>query len=98
MSKELETLRWQTKSLDSYEKEIFKAINTTDSDHLPFKLPREIRWPIGVKDKSDRAMILLRAGYEALKEKYPFKEVLSENAPHPKKDVKTGANELDGWH
>lgn len=87
-----ETVRWNTDSLDDYEQSIISVINKTERCELPFNLPPEVKWPSKPRQKNDRAMLLLRAGYAALQEKYTSKEESIE-----KSEEKSNPAAQEGW-
>ena len=87
----LETIRWNTKCLDEDEMSIIEAINTADKKDLPFDLPAEVKWPSKGRSKNDRAMLLLRAGFESLKLKYQRK---NQAKPEERHDDQL---KQDGW-
>ena len=88
----LETIRWNTKCLDEDEMSIIDAINTANKKDLPFDLPAEVKWPSKGRSKNDRAMLILRAGFESLKLKYQRKSQIKPEEGENNKQLKD-----DGW-
>lgn len=66
----VEACKWNRDKADLYEKKVLDVINIQNREELPFDLPPEIKWPSGEREKSERAMILLRMGYAGFLQKY----------------------------
>jgi hypothetical protein len=81
----------ETEKMDSLELQIIEAIETSDRDKLPFDLPPEVRWPAGSKEKSARAMLLMRVGYQTILEKY------SSQISVPPTKAESESESLKGW-
>lgn len=85
------------KAKDSIDEAILAIVSSTSVEDLPFNPPLEMRWPIGPREQSERAMVLLRAGYQALLEKYPGSEP-DQVELSPKPVVNNEAEEAEeGW-
>lgn len=66
----VEACKWNRDKADLYEKKVLDVINIQNREELPFDLPPEIKWPSGEREKSERAMIILRMGYAGFLQKY----------------------------
>ena len=64
-----ESLRFNTKRLNELEKSIMCLIRIENQADLPFRLPTNIKWPSGSRQKAERAMVLLREGYLSMQKK-----------------------------
>lgn len=83
-----------TISKESENDELFDIL--MNAEKAPFQLPRHIMFPSGKKDFARRARMLMLAGIDFLKEKYP-EEVKIETSENSSKSTKTRDSEKETY-
>ena len=88
-------IRIDTRRLDPFAKNVMSLVEDNDADELPFDLPVEVNWPTGSRNRSARALLLMKIGLESLQNKYPLEKVGSSESK--KNETKKVDETLEGW-
>lgn len=92
------TIRLANIGRDKFEAEIIEIL--TERSAPAFELPAFAVWEKGERGLTARAMILMKAGLDALKKQYPLVETIPLSIPAQENKIQQVKNSesVDGWN